>query len=149
MDLKKILQNLELFYGLTDDEISELAKLCRQKTFHQGQAIVSQGYPGNEFYIITNGLVEVQLDRKEDPDVFTVVSLGVGQIFGEMSLVDKGLRSATVRAGAEPTIVQEIDRPSFENLCEQNTRIGYIVMRNIASDLSFKLRHSNLSDRVK
>jgi CRP-like cAMP-binding protein len=147
MDLIEVLQNLELFLGLTTNEISEVAKLCHQRQYHRGQAIVSQGDPGNDLYIITDGFVEVQLDKSQDKDMLTVVTLGAGQIFGEMALVDKGLRSATVRASSEPTTVQEIRRQAFESLCEKNNHIGYIVMRNIASDLSFKLRHHNLSER--
>jgi len=147
MDLIEILKNLVLFFGLYADEISELAQLCSESQYQSGHVIVSHGEPGDELYIITDGFVEVQLYKIQDEDAITVVNLGIGQIFGEMALVDKGLRSATVRAGVAPTVVQEIHRQAFEELCETNTRIGYIVMRNIASDLSFKLRHSNLSER--
>ena len=147
MELIDILKNLELFFGLNVDEIYEVAKLCSERHYQSGQVIVSQGEPGDELYIITDGFVEVQLNKIQDEEAITVVNLGIGQIFGEMALVDKGLRSATVRAGVAPTVVQEIHRQAFEELCETNTHIGYIVMRNIASDLSFKLRHSNLSER--
>ena len=64
-----------------------------------------------------------------------------------MALIDQGPRSATVRAIVEPTKVQVIKREAFEKLCMENNRIGYIVMRNLAADLSFKLRHHNLSER--
>jgi CRP-like cAMP-binding protein len=72
--------------------------------------------------------------------------LGTGQIIGEMALVDRGPRSATVRAIHTPTIVQVIRHADFHQLCQENTQIGYTVMYNIAADLSFKLRHRNLSD---
>jgi hypothetical protein len=38
-------------------------------------------------------------------------------------------------------------REDFERVCEQNYHLGFIVMRNIAADLSFKLRHRNLTGR--
>ena len=76
-----------------------------------------------------------------------VVNLGEGQIVGEMALIDLGPRSATVRAVTEPTTVQVIRREDFDRLCQENNHIGYIVMRNLAADLSFKLRHRNLSER--
>jgi CRP-like cAMP-binding protein len=62
-----------------------------------------------------------------------------------MALVDRGPRSATVRAISKETIVQVISRDDFEELCEKNHHLGYVVMRNIAADLSFKLRHQHLT----
>ena len=94
---------------------------------------------------MTDGSVEILLEKgKDKPQV--VVNLGVGQILGEMSLVDRGPRSATIRAIQDPTIVQVIRHQDFHNLCDQNHRIGYIVMCNMAADLSFKLRHRHLSE---
>jgi CRP-like cAMP-binding protein len=67
--------------------------------------------------------------------------LGKGQIIGEMTLVDEGRRSATVIAAEEPTTVYSIPNSAFTTLCQSNTDIGYVIMRNIAQDMSFKLRH--------
>ena len=64
-----------------------------------------------------------------------------------MALVDGGPRSASLRAISDPTVVQVIHRSDFEQLCTKNTRLGYIVFRNLAADLSFKLRIRNLSER--
>jgi CRP/FNR family transcriptional regulator, cyclic AMP receptor protein len=68
-------------------------------------------------------------------------------VLGEMALLDQGPRSASLRANSEPTVLQVLQRNQFEKLCQENTRIGYIVMRNLAADLSFKLRHRNLNER--
>ena len=78
------------------------------------------------------------------PGPQAIVSLGQGQVFGEMALVDRGTRSATVRSVDDGTIINSISQDDFTSLCEKNTAIGYVVMRNIAADLSFKLRHRNL-----
>ena len=93
-------------------------------------------------YIVTEGFMEVMIESGDNSRA--VVNLGQGQIIGEMSLIDQGPRSATVRAISDAVIVQVIHRDAFEKLCEENTRIGYIVMKDIAADLSFKLRHRNL-----
>jgi CRP-like cAMP-binding protein len=73
-----------------------------------------------------------------------VVVLGKGQILGEMSLLDMGFRSATARTETAATL-QVIKQADLTALCEQDYRIGYAVMRNLAADLSFKLRHRNLA----
>jgi CRP-like cAMP-binding protein len=62
-----------------------------------------------------------------------------------MSLIDSGLRSATVRCTSDGSELYVIRRDDFVELCEQDTDIGYIVMRNLAAELSFKLRHRNLA----
>jgi CRP-like cAMP-binding protein len=73
-----------------------------------------------------------------------MVYLGRGQVVGEMTLVDAGKRSASVMAAEENTQVVSIPNDAFTKLCEANTTIGYLIMRNIAQDLSFKLRHQDM-----
>ncbi|GAG41297.1 unnamed protein product, partial [marine sediment metagenome] len=48
---------------------------------------------------------------------------------------------------ADGTVLYAISRDDFIELCDEDTRIGYVIMRNIAADLSFKLRHYNLAWR--
>ena len=142
MELKEILQGVMLFTGLTDEEIDQVAAICNQRTMKKGEVLAEQGSPGDEFYIVTSGFMEVSIRGKDEARA--IVNLGRGQIIGEMSLVDHGPRSATIRAISDHASVQVIRRDQFEKLCEQNTHIGYIVMKDIAADMSFKLRHRNL-----
>ena len=143
MILTQIHKNVELFDGLTDSELDEVAAICDERRYRRGEIIAKQGEPGDEFFIVTQGFVEVLLEEPRR----AVVNLGPGQLIGEMAVVDQGSRSATVQAVEEPTVVQVISRDEFEVLCQKHTRIGYIVIRNIAADLSFKLRHRNLSEK--
>jgi CRP/FNR family transcriptional regulator/CRP/FNR family cyclic AMP-dependent transcriptional regulator len=146
MNLTDILRKVELFNGLTESELQEVASICNQRHLKRGEHITTQGQQEDELFIVTEGFIEIILEETKKEPRRVVVNLGEGQIIGEMSLVDLGPRSATARAAIDPTTVQVIRRPDFEALCEQNARIGYMVMRNIASDLSFKLRHRNLSE---
>lgn len=143
MEIKKLLRSVELFEGLTDDDLNEVGAICTQRKFSIGDLLAKEGDVGRELFIVSDGLVEVTVREQTIPRV--VVNLGAGQLIGEMSLVDRGTRSATVKAIHNPTIVQVIQHDEFQRLCQQNTRIGYLVMQNIAADLSFKLRHRNLS----
>ena len=146
MDVKQALRQVELFEGLGDAELKQVAAICTQKVLHAGEMLIHQGEQGDQLYIVTEGFVEVVLSDSQQQEKRVVVNLGPGQIIGEITLLDQGPRSANVRATAEPTIVQSIHHHDFNNLCEQNNRIGYLVMRNMAADLSFKLRHRNLAD---
>ncbi len=148
MGLLEVLGNVELFDGITPDELEAVSKICRERSYHTGDVLTTQGEPGDELYVICDGFVEVlRSETLSDPSPRTVVNLGQGQIVGEMALVDLGPRSATVRTISEKTVVQVIQRDDFERLCGENYHLGYIVMRNIAADLSFKLRHQHLASR--
>lgn len=148
MDLLAVLGNVELFEGTTPYELEAISKICRERSYHAGDVLTAQGEPGDELYVICDGFVEVlRSETPSDPSPRAVVNLGQGQIVGEMALVDLGPRSATVRTISEKTVVQVIQRDDFERLCDENYHLGYIVMRNIAADLSFKLRHQHLASR--
>lgn len=147
MELEQALRSVELLEGLTESEIKKVAEICTERQYPRGEKIIKQGEWGDEMYIITQGFVEVSLDETKQAPPKVVVNLGPGQITGEMALLDQGPRSATVKALSEPTIVQVIKREGFETLCQEDANIGYKVMRNLAMDLSFKLRHRNIIER--
>ena len=144
MNLKDIIRGIDLFEGLTDSETDEIISICQLRRFRKGDLLTVEGSTGDDLYIIVEGAVEVIVEgQSTSPKI--VVNLGTGQLIGEMSLVDRGARSATVRSIQEPTIVQAIRYQDFHALCKGNNHIGYVVMHNIAADLSFKLRHRHFS----
>jgi CRP/FNR family transcriptional regulator, cyclic AMP receptor protein len=142
-DLKQVLRGVMLFAGLSDEELDLVAAICNERQLQRGDVLAEQGAPGDEFYVVTNGFLEISIGGDEASSQ-VLVNLGKGQIIGEMALIDQGPRSATVRAISEAA-VQVIRRADFENLCDKNNRIGYSVMKDIAADLSFKLRHRNMA----
>jgi CRP-like cAMP-binding protein len=144
VEIKELLRGVELFDGLTEKDLGEVAAICSRRHLKDGEYLARQGEIGRELFIVSEGLVEVIVREPDSPRV--VIKLGTGQIIGEMSLVDRGPRSATVKAIQDPTSVQVIQNDDFHELCQRNTQIGYQVMLNLAADLSFKLRHSNLSE---
>ena len=144
MEIKELLRGVELFDGLDEHGLKEVAEICTRRQLKYGELLVKQGEIGRELFIVSEGLMEVAVSDQTAQRV--VVNLGTGQLIGEMSLVDRGPRSATVKAIQDPTYVQVIQHDEFHSLCERNTQIGYQVMLNLAIDLSFKLRHHNLSE---
>lgn len=65
MDLLAVLGNVELFDGITPDELEAVSKICRERSYHAGDVLTSQGEPGDELYVICDGFVEVL--RSETP----------------------------------------------------------------------------------
>jgi len=143
----ELLKRVSIFSGLSDEQLKRIAGICRVETHNKDNVIVRENDPSNELYIVHQGAVEIMLGTSSMPGPTPILNLGKGQIFGEMALVDRGLRSATVRATADDTMLYVVIRDAFNRLCDDDSRIGYIVMRNIAADLSFKLRSYNLSWR--
>ena len=148
-ELLRTMKSIELFQGLNESQLDRLAAISRRETFNEGDIILQQDAPGDRMYIIARGQVEISvLDVKGK--LRLALYLGQGQVFGEVALLDYGSRSATVTADEDDTVVFSVARDSFDNLCMSDHLLGYLVMRNLALDLSFKLRHRNtdLADEV-
>ena len=146
------LRRVEVLAGLTDVQLAQVAAICHVETYDAQDIIVREGDPSDDIYVIHSGSVEIVLaggqvtaETLTAPGPQAIVSLGQGQVFGEMALIDMGPRSATVRCTANASQLYVLHRDDFIQLCEKDTDIGYKVMRNLAADLSFKLRHRNLS----
>jgi CRP/FNR family transcriptional regulator, cyclic AMP receptor protein len=142
-DSIQLIQEVELLRGLNDAQMARLAEIIRTEVYPAGTTIFLQDTPGDKMYIVRDGQVEIRVND-QDGHGHAAIYLGRGQVFGEMALVDEGTRSATVVAVEDGTVVYSILSADFTALCESDTGIGYILMRNIAQDMSFKLRHRQL-----
>jgi CRP-like cAMP-binding protein len=148
-----ILEQVDIFDELTSTQFKEIDKLCVEKSYNKGEVIFEENSPSKEFYIIADGEVEIQVD----PDTIgdgtnsyqpsTIAVLRRGQCFGEVAIIDPGVRSASARCGSETCKLLMIDREDFVKLLESDYKIGYIVMRNFAADLAVKIRQTNLRVR--
>jgi CRP/FNR family transcriptional regulator, cyclic AMP receptor protein len=146
------LKKFDVFNGLTAQQLQALAIICREVTMNQDDTILGEDRLSYEVYMIVQGEVEVLLGVHDGeshlsnhPGPLSLGRLGAGQMFGEMALVDQGPRSATVRCVADSTRLLAMQRSDFMRLCEEDHLLGYVVMRNIAADLAFKLRTRNLA----
>ena len=144
MSLIDLLKTVSLFNGLSDHQLQRLIDISAEEIFDDEDIILEQGAEGDKLYFISEGQVEILVRRRPTEPNRSQVYLGRGQIFGEMALIDMGKRSATVRCSQDHTVLRVIDSEAFSDLCGSDTAIGYIIMRNMAIDLSFKLRHRNL-----
>jgi CRP-like cAMP-binding protein len=144
MSIANLLKRVQLFASLEPDELEQLAAICQEKSIVGGETIISQNTTGNEMYIVSAGSVEVYIQGLNDAR--SLVVLGKGQVIGEMALIDQGYRSASVRTTREGATLYLIESDAFYKLCEENNHIGFVVMRNLAIDIAFKLRHRNLAE---
>jgi CRP-like cAMP-binding protein len=143
-DLMKIYKAVQLFEGLNDEQLLALINISEPLSYQDGQIVFDQDDEGDQLYIIRQGQVEINLRKGDTNQQMTAVYLGQGQVIGEIALIDYGKRSASVRVAADNTILDTIHRDKFNQLCQSNTAIGYVVMTNLASDLAYKLRRQNM-----
>lgn len=106
---------------------SALAAERMTKTFGRDEIVFAEGSEGSHMYLIVAGSVNI---IKLDEDERTVLTtLGPGEMFGEMALLDTGIRTATAVAAADDTRVMAIDQGRFVYLVSQQPAFALSVMR--------------------
>jgi CRP/FNR family cyclic AMP-dependent transcriptional regulator len=146
------LRDADIFYNLSPEQLERIASICRQESWPKGTVIFEENSSGDEMYLVTQGAVEIRVDPamlglETDAGPTTIATLRKGQVFGEVVLVDQGLRSASARVAQDHTELLVIRRNDLIVLCEQDYKLGYTLMRNIATDMAFKIRGADLMVR--
>ena len=110
---------IPLFCDLDPQELEELAKAMRSERFNNKQVIVAQGERADRFFYIRRGRCQVT-QRDARGQLQKLASLGPGDFFGEVALLEDSPRNATISARG-PVEVMSLDRESFAGLMQ---RIG-------------------------
>lgn len=107
-----VLAAIPLFQGLSKRELRRVLAESQEERFREGREIVTQGSSGGRFFVITSGRATVSKRGRK------IASLRPGDYFGEISILDKGPRSATVKAETEMW-VRSISSWNFLSLLEE------------------------------
>ena len=149
-----VLQQADIFYGFSPEQLSRVAEACQERAFHTGETVFHENSSSDELYLIARGEVEIVVDPSLVSDrpgsvspPATIATLRRGQCFGEVALVDQGLRSATARCAANDTRLLVIPRTQLMALCEHDPALGFRLMHNLAADLALKIRNTDLRIR--
>ncbi len=137
VDDAKILGNVPLFEGLSDQDLDDINKLMHKKTFSAGVNIITVAQPGDMVYILQDGTVKIYVDQLDGSEVI-LAFLGPGDTFGEMSMVDSAGRSANVVALEECTCLM-MDRGAFHQCLKSVKGLSY----NLVRLMSRRLRLAN------
>lgn len=119
----RLLARLELFAGLSQQQLHKLAEHTRHQAYGHEELIVKQGDRSSEMYVVERGQVriEAKIDGALEPHVISV--LGRGEFFGEMSMLTGEARAASVIA-VEETEVLVLERERFAPLLESNPKLA-------------------------
>ncbi len=110
MDEEETLRRVPLFEGLQPKQLKSLARWTTTRTYQPGQVVVNEGQIGMGLYCIQSG--SVKITKRSANEEREIRSMGAGESFGEISLLDDKTRSATVTA-VEPTTAVLLDKSQF------------------------------------
>lgn len=120
-----------------------VAACLRPARYPAGRAIVTKGEPGSEAFLLVQGTVDiVDLTMDGDPYVKAVLTDADALLFGELALVSGDVRTATVRARTDCEC-WVLGREDFLRLGEENARLGWLLLLEIARLLAMRLKRTN------
>jgi len=133
-----LLRGLPIFEGLGDGELRKIARLFAQKLYRPGEKVFSKGDAGSEAYVVMRGQIDIYLEENS----LAIATVGKGQIFGELAFLESSPRLAYALA-TQASILLVIQRTAFNDLVQREPNLGLSVVRNLALELSNRLRRTN------
>ena len=133
MELRKnaklgLLKRVPLFAQLSKRDLEEVAKITDELDFREGKVLTKEGAPGREFFVIVEGTAEVTQAKKK------LRTLAEGDFFGEISLITRLPRTATVTTVSPVRALVVTDR-SFRSLLERQPSIQTKVLKALGDRL--------------
>ena len=124
----ELLQHTRLFGDLDERELEAVTCLFKQRRFPAGETVIKEGSGGAAFYVIESGEATVAIAGKER------AVLRAGDHFGEIALIDEGVRLATITATTD-LVCQGITLWEFRPLIQENGAIGWKLLQTLAREL--------------
>jgi CRP/FNR family cyclic AMP-dependent transcriptional regulator len=121
----ELVQGVPLFADLDRRELQGVASSMKERTFNPGQTIAAEGQTGIGFFIIAEGTAKVTQGGEDR------ATLGPGDYFGEIALIDDGLRTASVTADSELK-AYGLTSWEFRPLVEGNASIAWKLLKTMA-----------------
>ena len=147
------LKQCDIFFQFTPTQLELVANICQEANFQKDDLIFKENSGSKELYIIMRGEVDIVVDPslvgtlEEGAENRVIATMRRGQSFGEVALVDEGLRSASACASQADTRMLIIPRDKLIMLCDTYPQLGYRLMYNLAADLAMKMRNTDLRIR--
>jgi len=130
----KLIERVELFHGLNREELVKIFSKGMTMRVAKGETIFHKGTVGSQMYVVLGGKVGVFDNNK------LLAELHTGDMFGEMALVNREPRSATVMAVEESKLFV-LSENTFQQLLSK--RVAIQILLNVVRSLSNRLKNAN------
>ena len=104
MAIPDLLKGCPLFFELYDTEIERIVSHCLVSTHAPGELVVRDGEEGNEIFVVLDGTLQIQ--KTTPTGLIKIQTLGQGDVFGEVVLIDERTRTADIVANSECHILE-------------------------------------------
>lgn len=140
------LKTVYFFRGLNEEELGKISDLCKKDLVAPGELCQKEGLPTSRINFIVKGKVGVEFHLPNiafgNKDII-LYTLNEGDVFGWSSLINVTPWSS-LRA-LEPTEVLYIESEDLLSLCENDSHIGYVLMKNLALLISSRFRRTRMA----
>ncbi len=133
-------RGIPIFHGLHSSQLGRVMIAMQRRHYTAGEVLFEEGQPGKAVFIIKSGQVELTRRTPEGPR--SLGTLGSGQMFGEMALLEQMNRTATATVSDDGEIYL-LYTATLDSLIRNQPRIGVKLLRNMAIMLSSLLRRTN------
>lgn len=140
--LELSLDRVPLLRDFTADQVERLRSWLEPVAWPAGHVVFRHGDPGSSLYLVTRGRASVHL-RRDDGGI-RLVTFAAGAVFGELALLDRGPRSATITADEDLTGFG-LSEASFTELCHEQPDIAIKLLSALGRELSVRLRYANMT----
>ena len=131
MDVREALQHSHLFRGASDDDLAALAAIAEEKFFSNGEQVFDGARPAEALILVTMGMVDLTNEAKD----VVVVTVGSGQMLGEVAFFNRGRRPVSAVA-REPTRTLRISFAKLDKLLEARPTLALTFYRNVADEFA-------------
>jgi CRP-like cAMP-binding protein len=133
------LMDTPMFGGLDATELSQIVHIMQLQHLRPGQTLFSEGQPGDAWFVVFEGEVDVSMVTSTGPEV--IDHLTPRCCFGEMAILDGSPRSATVRATGDATVLR-FPRDAFRRLLDEGNLAAYKLVLQMALVLVARQRET-------
>ena len=130
------LRNVPLFAQFTDDDLERLARQMKERRFPAGSTVTSEGAGGAGFFVIVEGNAKVTVGDEDR------AQLGPGDHFGEIALIDEGMRSATIIADSD-LLCYGMTAWEFRPFVEEHPQVAWVMLQTLARRLREAQAHEH------
>jgi CRP/FNR family cyclic AMP-dependent transcriptional regulator len=130
------LRKVPLFAGLPDEDLERLGRQMKERRFPAGSAVTSEGAGGAGFFVIIDGTATVVVGDEER------AHLGPGDHFGEIALIDEGMRSASITADTD-LHCYGMTAWEFRPFIEEHPEVAWVMLQTLARRLREAQAHEH------